>query len=164
MEFMKKAIQNPKRKVPPWTTMTAGHEWLLPPWKCPFERDLPWGGRRDAFKIQEFSTTGETVQPHIHVAGAAAGVRSGQKCTFLSKKTKPRVWTVLGSPASFRLEVLSGETCWLSRAARSRRASGGHRTAFSTRPEGPWLVTVVQERTAAVWPCLGVVTVKASVH
>lgn len=111
MEFMKKAIQNPKRKVPPWTTMTAGHEWLLPPWKCPFERDLPWGGRRDAFKIQEFSTTGETVQPHIHVAGAAAGVRSGQKCTFLSKKPNRECGQFWAA------RLLSGLKCCLGRRA-----------------------------------------------
>lgn len=53
----KKAIKTPSPVVLSWTTVIAGNEWFLLPWKCPFEKDLPGVGGRGAFTIQVFSGT-----------------------------------------------------------------------------------------------------------
>lgn len=57
-EFAKGAIETcppPSNPVVlPGPLVTAGNEWVHLPWKCPFEKDRPWGeGRKRRFHDSE---------------------------------------------------------------------------------------------------------------
>lgn len=123
--------------------------WMVSlPWKCPPEKDLPWGGgKRCIYDTDVFQNPGRWSSPTPMFLEWLQVSNVGRNANLFIKKPRPPAWTIEGSLLPAQLEVLSGRHMNVGGCDAPTRTWGGWEAPDSTlqQPEGPRQVTVCRK-------------------